>query len=158
MEQGKAPKHRQHIRPLKAGDQTVCVLSGRGALTDSRNSAEGSRTSRVNAVIACVVCRVGADLMLETGDLFVNAEGRWELDDRPEEFRSINHFIAYLGEDERRTFTLDELQSLVRHTKASFKETRDELRRLGFRMEQPPAQREVRGIGRLKPAHRDPRD
>jgi len=93
-------------------------------------------------------------MMQESGDLLINVEGRWEVDDRPDEFRGVYQFIAYLGDDERSTFTLDELQKLVSHTKASFRETQDELRRLGFRVERPPAQREVRGIGRLKPAPR----
>jgi hypothetical protein len=92
--------------------------------------------------------------MLEAGDLIINAEGRWQVDDRPEEYRSVYRFVAYLNEDERTTFTLAELQELVRLTKASFQETRAELRRLGLRVIQPPVEREVRGIGRLKSAPR----
>jgi hypothetical protein len=140
-------KRRQHIRPRKA-DETVCTMTGLNP------KPEGLVTSNVRAEIACEQCRVGADLLQEAGDLLINAEGRWELDDRPEEFRSIYRFIGYLGEDERTTFTLVELQELVRYTKASFKETRDELQRLGFRMKNLSQPRAVRGIGRLKPLPR----
>ena len=123
-------------------------------MTGQNATPEGSRTSRTAMEIECAQCRVGADLLLETGDLLVNDEGRWQMDVRPEEFRSVYNFIAYLTDDERTTLTLEELQELVRLTNQPFQETLADLRRSGFRLRRPPAEREVRGIGRLKPAPR----
>lgn len=142
------PKRRDHIRPRNA-TEAVCVLVGLS------KAAEGSRTSRVTADIGCVACRVGADRMQEAGDLLVSAEGRWLVDERPVEFRSVWAFVEYLGEEERRTFTLPELQELVEVSGAAYRETLAELRRLGFRLERPEPEAEVRGIGRLKKAPRD---
>lgn len=92
--------------------------------------------------------------MLAAGDLFVSDEGRWTVDDRPVEFRSVYAFVEYLGEEERRTFELAELQELVSVSKAKFQETLAELRRLGFRLVPQPRESAVRGIGRLKPPPR----
>lgn len=142
---------KRHIRPRVggvSGTETVCVLTGMSP------TAEGSTTSRVTVEVECALCRVGADQMTEAGDLLVSADGRWTLDDRPQEYRSVYAFVEYLGEDERRDFTVEELQELVRYTSRPFHETLAELRRMGFRLTRPEPQREVRGIGRLKPPSR----
>lgn len=141
---------KRHIRPRvggASGTETVCVLTGMNF------TAEGSTTSRVEAEVECDLCRVGADLMQEAGDLFVSETGRWTLDDRPVEYRSVYAFAEYLGEDERQDFTVEEVQELVRHTSRTYQETLADLRRMGFRLNRPSFRaREVRGIGRLKPA------
>lgn len=134
-----------HYKPTRVSD-LLCKLAGLNP------NAEGAATSRAAVEIECPCCRVAADLMQESGDLLLNEEGRWKLDDRPEEYRSVYRFIDYLTEDERKTFTVEELQELVRQTKRPYRETLLELVRLGYRVERPAPEREVRGIGRLKPA------
>ena len=137
----------QHIQPRKA-HETVCALAGWST------TPEGTTTSCATTEVECGLCRVGTDLLMEKGDLFVNDEGQWQMDRRPDEFRSVYNFIEYLGEEERATFAPDELQELVRLTNQPYRETLAELRRLGYRLRVPSAGREVRGIGRLKPARK----
>lgn len=135
---------RLHIRPLRT-KETVCTITGTNVLPGE------SSTSDASEEVECAQCRVGVDLLLESGDVFLTDDGRWQMDERPEEFRSVYCFIKYLGDDERTTFLREELQELVEHTKQPYLETLVELRRLGFRLIQPPIEREVRGIGRSKP-------
>lgn len=124
--------------------ETVCTQTGKRELPGE------SSTSDASEEVECAPCRVGVDLLLEAGDIFLTEDGHWEAESRPEEYRTINNFIKYLGDDERKTFTLEELQELVIHIKRPYQETRAELVRLGFRLIRPPIEHEVRGIGRSK--------
>ena len=89
-------------------------------------------------------------MLLEAGDILLTEDGHWEAETRPEEYRSVYNFIKYLGDDERKTFTLEELQELVSNSGQPYQEVLAELRRLGFRIVRPPIEHEVRGIGRSK--------
>lgn len=130
--------------------QTVCELVGR-----SERKPEDSTTSRVEVapLVMCEGCRVGLDALQAAGDI-LEKEGRWVLDGRPAEFRSVYAFVEYLGEEERRAFTLGEVQELAEYTGRPFRELMTELARMGYRQERPASAATVRGIGRLKPAPR----
>lgn len=124
--------------------ETVCRAQGTNVLPGE------SSTSDASEEVECAQCRVGVDLLLEEGEVLLTEDGHWEAESRPEEYRSVYNFIKYLGDDERTTFTLEELQTLVVMTKQTYEATRLDLVRLGFRMSRPPIEREVRGIGRPK--------
>jgi predicted metalloprotease len=124
--------------------ETVCTQTG------TRTLPGESSTSDASEEVECAQCRVGVDLLLEAGDIFLTEDGHWEAETRPEEFRSVYNFIKYLGDDERKGFTLEELQELVSNSGRPYQETLMELRRLGFRIIRPPIEREVRGVGRSK--------
>lgn len=147
--------HRKlHIRPRvngQSGTETVCQRAGPDV--PKPEYKEGETTSRIGVKVECLQCTVGVDLLAAEGELF-EKDQRWHFDERPAEFRSLNAFIQFLTEDERKTFELSELQELVKTTKEPFGATLSELRRLGFRMERAEPVREVRGVGRLKPVPR----
>jgi len=124
--------------------ETVCTQTG------TRTLPGESSTSDASEEVECAQCRVGVDLLLEAGDILLTEDGHWEAETRPEEYRSVYNFIKYLGDDERKTFTLEELQELVSNSGQPYQEVLAELRRLGFRIVRPPIEHEVRGIGRSK--------
>ena len=134
---------RLHIRPLLT-KEAVCTIAGAAGMPGE------SGTSDASEEVECPQCRVGADLLQEAGELLINEDGRWQMETRPEGYRRVYNFIKYLGDDERKTFTLEELQELVSNSGQPYQETLMELRRLGFRIIRPPIEREVRGIGRPK--------
>lgn len=68
--------------------------------------------------ITCPLCRVKIDQLLERGEFYVKPDGTYYWPDEPE-YESIAHFVDFLREEERTTYTTEELQKLAKNMRLS---------------------------------------